>query len=111
VGWIEAGLHLRLTPPGKDSDSGSASYTVTAWFHTAKTQTFGTVDIAPAGIVATERPFTLVAEVMPFSLITPWRLAEKTTDAVKRGVPIDNDNENLAQMTLRKFAPRLLAES
>jgi hypothetical protein len=67
----------------------------------SKTQTFGTVDIAPAGIVATERPFTLGAEVTPFSLIAPWRFTEKAPDAVKRRVPIDNDNENLAQMTLR----------
>jgi hypothetical protein len=63
------------------------------------------------GAGATKRPFTLVAEVTPFSVVAPWRLAEKATDAIKRRVPVDNDNENLAQMTLRKFVPRLLAES
>jgi hypothetical protein len=67
----------------------------------SKTQTFGTVDIAMAGVVATERPLTLAAEVTPCSLIAPWRLTEKATHAVKRRVPIDNDNEDLAQMTLR----------
>ena len=34
-GSIDAGLQLRLTVPEKDSDTGSASYSVTAWFHTA----------------------------------------------------------------------------
>jgi hypothetical protein len=67
----------------------------------SKTQTFGTVDTATAGILAAEPPFTLAAELTPFSLIAPWRLAEKTPDAVKRRVPVDNGNENLAQMTLR----------
>jgi hypothetical protein len=53
------------------------------------------------GVLATQRPFTPVAEVTPFSLIAPWRLTEKAPHAVKRRVPIDNDNEDLAQKTFR----------
>ena len=47
-----------------------------------KNQTFGTVDIAMADVVATERPFTLWQNFPPFSLIAPWRLTEKATYAI-----------------------------